>query len=96
MPDLVLLDGGAGHLNMAQKLISSLGLVVAVAAVAKGPKRKNLKIQISNSKQNTNFKIQKNINKILNNKNLLKQIMDEAHRFAITYHRKIRKRNLLS
>jgi len=87
MPDLILLDGGAGHLNMAEKLISNLGLSVSVAAVAKGATRKNL--------QPTTYNLQPKLKKLLENKNLLKQIMDEAHRFAITYHRKIRRKNLL-
>ena len=88
MPDLILLDGGVGHLNMSQKLISDLGIVVAVAAVAKGSNRKNLQLTTNN--------LQLKFKKILYNKNLLKQIMDEAHRFAIAYHRKLRKKNLLS
>jgi excinuclease ABC subunit C len=90
MPDLILLDGGAGHFNMAEKLISDLGLVVAVVAVAKGPTRKNLEFRISNFESNPNIK------NILKDKKLIKQIMDEAHRFAISYHRKLRKKNLLS
>jgi excinuclease ABC subunit C len=84
MPDLILLDGGVGHLNMARKLISELGLSVDVVAVAKGLTRKNLKTIAHNPKP-------KSI-KILNDKKLLKYIMDEAHRFAITYHRKLREK----
>jgi excinuclease ABC subunit C len=89
MPDLILLDGGVGHLNMAQKLISESGLVVVVAAVAKGPDRKRLTVHGRQFMDN-------NIKNILNNKKLLKQIMDEAHRFAISYHKKVRKKNLLT
>jgi len=87
-PDLILLDGGKGHLNMAQKLISELGLVVSVAAVAKGKTRKNLQL--------VTYNLQRDTGNILKDKNLLKQIMDEAHRFAITYHKKLRGKNLLS
>ncbi|KKR21674.1 MAG: Excinuclease ABC, C subunit [Candidatus Moranbacteria bacterium GW2011_GWA2_39_41] len=90
-PDLILLDGGQGHLNMAQKLLSEMGFVIPLVSVAKGPSRKNLKLQMTNIKQITNPKIQNSINKIIEDKNLIKSIMDEAHRFAITYHRKVRK-----
>ncbi|PIP27689.1 MAG: hypothetical protein COX30_00535 [Candidatus Moranbacteria bacterium CG23_combo_of_CG06-09_8_20_14_all_39_10] len=93
-PDLILLDGGQGHLNMAEKLLQELGFVIPLVAVAKGPSRKNLKIQMTNDKQNPSAaadKIQKNIQAIIKDKNLVKNIMDEAHRFAIGYHRKLRK-----
>lgn len=88
-PELILLDGGKGHLNMAQKLLSDLGLIIPTAAVAKGPKRKNLELRIMN------YELNKEINNILSNKQLLKRIMDEAHRFAISYHKKLRRKNLL-
>ena len=107
MPDLILLDGGAGHVNMAEKLLrQELGLDVAIVGVAKGPTRKNLKLQMANSKQNTIYNIQntseidaRNLNDdiryILQDKLLIKRIMDEAHRFAITFHRKLRGKNAL-
>jgi len=94
-PDLILLDGGQGHLNMAEKLLHDFGFVIPLIAVAKGPSRKNLKIQISNFKTDPNAKIQNEINKIIVDKNLVKYIMDEAHRFAIGYHRKLRKREFI-
>ncbi len=90
MPDLILLDGGIGHVNMAEKLLrQELGLDVAIVGVAKGPTRKNLKFEIRNLKSN------QKIENILNDKNLVKSIMDEAHRFAITFHRKLRRKNAL-
>jgi excinuclease ABC subunit C len=105
MPELVLLDGGAGHLNMAEKLLhEELGLAVNIVAVAKGPTRKKLDIRIS--MHNTRYKIQdtsvkdsennnNDTNEILQNELLIKLIMDEAHRFAITFHRKLRRKNAL-
>lgn len=107
MPDLILLDGGLGHLNMAEKLLhQELGFNacpvkfteggakqfngVKIVAVAKGPTRKKLEIRISRSE-----KTEEGIREILNDRNLIKQIMDEAHRFAITFHRKLRRRNAL-
>lgn len=48
-PDLILLDGGAGHLHMAEEILKNLKLNIALAAVAKGPTRKmsNVKCQMS-------------------------------------------------
>lgn len=110
-PELILLDGGQGHVNMASELLhKELGLVVAVVGVAKGPNRKNLELRISNYEQNSKFnpaadgqnsaqKTSQNqaqfFNDILQNKLLIKNVMDEAHRFAISYHRKIRSKNSL-
>lgn len=108
MPDLVLLDGGQGHVNMADQLLhKELGLAVDIVGVAKGPTRKNQELRIMNYDQNSKFMIhdskirkdEKNkieaINDVLEDKFLLKFIMDEAHRFAITYHRKVRAKKAL-
>ena len=94
-PDLILLDGGQGHVNMAVGLLNKLGFSIPIIGVAKGKTRKNLnfKFQISNEFLMTKFS--KEIKNILDDKNLLKSIMDEAHRFAITYHRKVRKREFI-
>lgn len=90
MPDLVLLDGGVGHVNMATKLLrEELGLNLEIFGVAKGPTRK--KLEIIKSKTS----ITENIQKILDDNNLVKSIMDEAHRFAITFHRKLRRKNVI-
>ncbi|HPN54904.1 MAG TPA: GIY-YIG nuclease family protein [Candidatus Moranbacteria bacterium] len=96
MPDLILLDGGQGHANMASELVIKLGLAVLVVAIAKGKTRKNLNFQFPISNKIPMSQFPKEIKNILNNKNLLKRIMDEAHRFAISYHRKIRRRELLT
>jgi len=90
MPDLILLDGGAGHVNMADELLhAQLGLAVSIVGVAKGPTRKNLKFEIRN------LKLNQEIQSILQDKLLIKQIMDEAHRFAISFHRKLRGKSFL-
>ncbi len=83
-PDLVFLDGGLGHLNMAEKLWKELGIDIPIVAVAKGITRKNQELRIKN------YESKIDIEKIIKNRNLIKNITDEAHRFAISYHRKIR------
>lgn len=84
MPQLILLDGGKGHLNMGRKVLDSLNLKIPVVGVAKGPTRKKLELH-------AHFYNQKDkVIKTLQNDQMIGNIMDEAHRFAITYHRKLR------
>lgn len=85
-PNIILLDGGQGHLNMAFSLLKVYGLNIPIVAVAKGPDRKKMDLRFKN------VDLRNGLKEILNNQNLLKQIMDEAHRFAITYHKKVRKK----
>lgn len=85
-PDLILLDGGIGHLNMGKEILKSLKLDIPMVAVAKGATRKNQELRVMNHEFKKEIKI------ILDDKNLMKQIMDEAHRFAIAYHKKLRKK----
>jgi excinuclease ABC subunit C len=81
-PDLILIDGGLGQYNGAREVIKEVGVDIPVVALAKGPTRKGEKIFSSIPlKMDVNF---------------LKAIRDEAHRFAIWYHRKLRKKGLFS
>lgn len=79
MPNLIILDGGRGHLNMARRVLRSLRMEIPLLAVAKGPTRKKL-----------DFYPFGNVPEI--SENLIEQMRDEAHRFAITYHRKVRRK----
>ncbi|NCB96264.1 MAG: excinuclease ABC subunit UvrC [Negativicutes bacterium] len=88
MPDLIVIDGGKGQLNAALPLIRQVGVVdVPVISLAKRIEEvfvegKSDSIILSHHTPELQ---------------LLQQIRDEAHRFAITYHRKLRgKRNLES
>lgn len=78
LPDLIIIDGGQAHYNIAKAVLNKYNLNIPVIAVAKGPKRNKLDIY-SDRKMNIDNKI-------------LEQIRNEAHRFAIRYHRKIRDR----
>ena len=83
-PDLIFLDGGKGHLAMAKKLLDNLGLKIPIVAIAKGPTRKKTDLYFANRHRNA-------INRCLyDDENFVGQVMDEAHRFAISYHRKLR------
>ncbi len=84
MPDLVLLDGGKGQLNAAVSSLSGLGLKLNTAALAKEfehifiPERDAPVILPRGSPALS----------------LLQRIRDESHRFALTYHRKLRGKSL--
>lgn len=86
-PSLAVLDGGKGHLNMAQHLIKKLGLDVPLAAVAKGPTRKKVDVYVGKDPLPDP--------QLTGDKELLEQVREEAHRFAISYHRNLRKRGFV-
>lgn len=94
LPDLILIDGGKGQLNIAQQVISEIGYEgkVDLASIAKGREEgESDKIYIYGRKNPIMFS--KNSEALF----LLMRIRDEAHRFAITFHKKLRgKRALVS
>ena len=81
-PSAVFIDGGIGQLRAAREVLSRLRLKIPVFSAAKGPDRSGFKV----------FSSHKNI---AVNRNLLKEASYEAHRFAISYHRRVRQKNLL-
>jgi excinuclease ABC subunit C len=82
LPDLILVDGGIGHVNAALSVINDLRLDVLVAGMKKN-KRHEFESLIFNDKD---IKLEKNSNLY---KFFLK-INEEVHRFAITFHRQAR------
>lgn len=86
-PDLIVIDGGKGQLGMACGVLEELNLThIPIIGLAKEFEE----IYLPNSKRPVI--IPKN-NKALH---LLQQVRDESHRFAITYHRKLRSKNISS
>lgn len=80
-PDLVLVDGGKGQLNAAVKGMDEMGVTtIPVISLAK----ENEDIYITGSTEP--IRIDKSSPEL----HLLQRIRDEAHRFAVTYHRKLR------
>ncbi len=84
MPDLILIDGGKGQLNAALFAISRLDLRLNAVSIAKEFEHIFLP-GISDPV------ILPHDSKVLK---LLQQIRDEAHRFALSYHRKLRNKKL--
>lgn len=84
-PDLIVIDGGKGQLGMACDVLEELDLThIPIIGLAKEFEE----IYLPNSKRPVI--IPKN-NRALH---LLQQVRDESHRFAITYHRKLRSKNI--
>jgi len=87
MPDVILIDGGKAQLN------------IAIKTKNRNRKTKNISV-ISLAKKQNKLYIENRKDPILLKKlskevaDLIVQIRDEAHRFAITYHRKLRKKEL--
>ena len=81
LPDLVILDGGRGHLNAVLETMRELGVhVIPTCALAKQQEEVFLP-HVSESVQ---------LPRHSQGLYLLQRIRDEAHRFAITYHRQVR------
>jgi excinuclease ABC subunit C len=81
-PQLLLVDGGRGQLNVAQRVVEELGLEdeIPVAALAKQFE------EVYVPGQSDPIRIPRRSEALY----LLQRIRDEAHRFAITYHRQLR------
>ncbi len=89
LPGVILVDGGRGQLNIAKKIIENLGLEkIAIAGIAKGHGR-NPKFDKIYVIENEKPKL-KILDKVT--MNFVQEIRNEAHRFALTGHR--RKRSL--
>jgi excinuclease ABC subunit C len=89
-PDLVIIDGGRGQLNAAKEIFDALGLAqVSLLAVAKGPDR--------DAGRETLFQPGREAIKLEPRDPVLyfiQRLRDEAHRFVIGSHRKLRKKDI--
>jgi len=83
MPDLILIDGGKGHLNAALEVRQELGVdSVSIASLAKG----NEDVFLPGKPSPVD------IPRDSPALHMLQRVRDEAHRFAINYHQKLRRR----
>ncbi len=87
MPDLILIDGGKGQLSAAEEIL-----------IAEGKLQYTTLISIA-KKEELVFKSGEEIPYVINNKDeslkILQRVRDEAHRFGITYHRKLRSKRVI-
>ena len=81
-PDLILMDGGKGQVNVALQVLEKLGLHIPVCGMVKDDNHRTRGLYY----QNREIPIDKNSEGF----KLITRIQDEAHRFAIEFHRKLR------
>jgi excinuclease ABC subunit C len=98
LPDLIMIDGGKGQLNIARDILDKLGISTPdLISLAKGrPER----LRTRRSKAEEKVYLCRRKNPVILPRRapalfLLQQIRDEAHRFAISYHKKIREKEVL-
>lgn len=82
MPDLILMDGGRGQVNIALDVLKELGLEVPVAGMVKDDRHRTRGLYFNN--------VEIGIDIHSEGFKLITRIQDETHRFAIEYHRSLR------
>ena len=88
LPELILIDGGKGQANLAQKVLRRYKLKIPVMGIAKGFNRRQDRLVYDKD----NLEIERVAKE---HKDMLVKVRDEAHRFAVSYHKVLRKRNML-
>ncbi len=93
LPDLVVIDGGKGQLGVAVQVLEDAGLrgVVAVASLAKERRHKGTTERVFVPGRKDPLPVSPESDE----SHLLQRIRDEAHRFAVRYHRELRKKTTL-
>ena len=84
-PDIILMDGGRGQVNIAEKVLANLGINIPVCGMVKDDHHRTRGLYVNNKevpidKHGAAF-------------HLITRVQDEAHRFAITYHRSLRSKD---
>jgi len=88
LPDLIVVDGGKGHLAAVQDVLENeLGLLVPTAGLVKDDKHRTSDLMIGEPPQI--IPLERNSQEFY----LLQRIQDEVHRFAITFHRQVRSKS---
>lgn len=86
-PDLILMDGGKGQVNVALEVLRELNISIPVCGMVKDNNH-NTRGLIYNDRE---FSLKERVNV----KKLIARIQDEVHRFAISYHRSLRDKRVL-
>lgn len=84
LPDLILMDGGRGQVNIALKVLDELGISIPVCGMVKDDHHRTRGLYFNN--------VEIPIDTSGEGFRLITRIQDEAHRFAIEYHRSLRSR----
>jgi len=90
-PDLIVIDGGQGQVNIAKQVIQEeLGLDIPIAGLQKNDKHQTHELLFGDPFEVV--ELSRNSQEFF----LLQRIQDEVHRFAITFHRQLRSKNSFS
>jgi len=81
LPDLILVDGGIGQVNAAKEITEEFGHKIPIIGIAKGSSRKN------------DFFVGTVVPNM--DKRILVEVRNEAHRFALSYHKKVREADFI-
>lgn len=85
MPDLILMDGGRGQVNICLEVLDKLGLSIPVCGMVKDDHHRTRGLYFNN--------VELPIDTSSEGFHLITRIQDEAHRFAITFHRSLRSKS---
>lgn len=84
-PDVIMMDGGKGQVNVCQEVLQELGLSIPVCGMVKDDHHHTRGLFLNNEEIP--------IDKTSEEFHLITRLQDEAHRFAIEYHRNLRSKN---
>lgn len=84
-PDVIMMDGGKGQVNVALMVLDSLGLEIPVCGMVKDDNHRTRALYYNNQE----VKFPKGSEAML----MVTALQDEAHRFAIEYHKQLRRQN---
>lgn len=98
-PNVFLIDGGRPQVNRVEKILQELHVMIPVVGIAKGPDRKKNEFTFPLSIFSDDEKIARDIrearrafvNYVSDHQEILIRVRDEAHRFAITFQKSLRK-----
>ncbi|MFA6081798.1 MAG: excinuclease ABC subunit UvrC [Patescibacteria group bacterium] len=82
LPDIFIIDGGKGQVSAVKAVLDQFNVEIPIIGIAKGPDRKGEDLYFSTQ---TDFKDIK----------IIRSIRDEAHRFAIAYHRLLHQKSII-
>ena len=85
LPDVIMMDGGKGQVNVALMVLDSMGLDIPVCGMVKDDNHRTRGLYYNN----VEVKFSKGSEAML----MVTALQDEAHRFAIEYHRQLRSKN---
>lgn len=85
-PEIMIIDGGKGQLGAVQEVLDELGVEIPILGLAKGFDRKQDRLVFDRTNKDILAIAERG-------KEIFQKVRDEAHRFAVSYHRTVRRKN---